>query len=307
MDPQLPSSPKKELCPICQEHLREPVSTDCGHFFCKVCLIQQAKKSSDGDILNCSVCRKPWSPNILGAGYSCEDHQKLVSWFCEEKQLFLCSQCRTSPEHRTHQDLRVDIAIFHYKQRIQRKVRKLQKFIEEPRHLPEEKQKLHTLLKQIDSEKDRLKAILEKQQTGGQLGSPLQQWLDRLNSISEEVKELQDKISEAETHLSDLVTELEEASKALNITLLKNVRDLLSKSVPEKLQYPKAYSSVLEKKVRKLLQQTSSVQAPSLSVNTPTSELCGSPLHSPSTNFQGWTDSSLALAPEPAPTSLLDS
>ncbi|XP_036622423.1 tripartite motif-containing protein 40 isoform X2 [Trichosurus vulpecula] len=231
MDPQLASSPEKGLCPICQEHLREPVTTDCGHFFCQACLIQQAKKASDGDILNCSVCRKPWSPSILGAGYSCEDHQKLVGWFCEEKQLFLCSYCRTSPEHRTHHDLPVDTAIIHYKERIHRKVRKLRKFLGEPWHLPEEKQKLHTLLKQIDSEKDRLKAILEKEQTEGQLGSPLQQWLDRLNSVSAEVKELHDKISEAETHLNDLITELEEASKALNITLLKSVRDLLSRCI----------------------------------------------------------------------------
>ncbi|XP_027732462.1 tripartite motif-containing protein 40 [Vombatus ursinus] len=304
MDPQLANSPEKGLCPICQEHLREPVSTDCGHFFCQLCLIQQAIKASDGDILNCSVCRKPWSPNILGAGYSCEDHQKLVGWFCEEKQLFLCSHCRTSPEHRTHHELSIDIAIIHYKERIHRKVRKLRKFLGELCHLPEEKGKLQTLLKQIDSEKHRLKAVLEKQQTGEQLGSPLQQWLRGLNSISEEVKELHDKISEAETYLNDLITELEKTSKELNITLLKSVRDLLNRSVPGKLCYPEANSSVLEQKVGKLLQQTSS------SVNAPTSELFDSPLSPPpssSNQLPGWTDSSLALAPGPVPTSLPDS
>uniref|UniRef100_A0A4X2JUV1 Tripartite motif containing 40 n=1 Tax=Vombatus ursinus TaxID=29139 RepID=A0A4X2JUV1_VOMUR len=226
------------LCPICQEHLREPVSTDCGHFFCQLCLIQQAIKASDGDILNCSVCRKPWSPNILGAGYSCEDHQKLVGWFCEEKQLFLCSHCRTSPEHRTHHELSIDIAIIHYKERIHRKVRKLRKFLGELCHLPEEKGKLQTLL--VDSEKHRLKAVLEKQQTGEQLGSPLQQWLRGLNSISEEVKELHDKISEAETYLNDLITELEKTSKELNITLLK-VNSLMGHAGRKKIRKRKMH------------------------------------------------------------------
>ncbi|XP_043859295.1 E3 ubiquitin ligase TRIM40 [Dromiciops gliroides] len=273
MDPQLSSSPEKELCPICQEHLRKPVSTDCGHFFCQVCLVQQAKKASDGDILNCSVCRKPWSPRILGAGYSCEDHQKLVGWFCEEKQLFLCSHCRTSPEHRTHHEISIERAITHYKERIHRKVRKHRKFLGEPWLHPEEKEKLHTLLKQINSEKQRLKTELEKQQ---QISSPLQQWLDSLDSISEEVTEHHNKISEAETYLNGQITKLEEASKELNITSLKSVSDLLSRNVPENLRCPETNSSVLEKKVEKLLQQSSLVQVPGPSLNTPTSNLCGS-------------------------------
>ncbi|XP_007483528.1 E3 ubiquitin ligase TRIM40 [Monodelphis domestica] len=269
MNPQPESSPEKGLCPICQELLREPVSTDCGHFFCQACLIQHAKKALEEDVFYCPVCRKLCSQSILGAGYYCEVHQKKVGWFCEEKQVFLCPDCYKSPEHQDHYDQPIDKAIIHYKERIHRRIRKLRKIPVESWHLPKKKEKLQTLWKQIDSEKQKLKDVLEKQQMGEQGDTDPELLLDNLNSFSEEVTVLQHKISEEETKLNDLIANMEEASKQLNITTLKSVNDLLRRNVKEKLYYLEVNSSELEKKIRKLIQPAPLIQVPCLCQNTP--------------------------------------
>lgn len=46
MVPLRENSWEEGICPICQEHLKEAVSTDCGHLFCRVCLAQYVEKAS---------------------------------------------------------------------------------------------------------------------------------------------------------------------------------------------------------------------------------------------------------------------
>lgn len=40
-------------CPVCKGDFREPVKTNCGHFFCEDCILTSFKKSK-----NCPVCQK---------------------------------------------------------------------------------------------------------------------------------------------------------------------------------------------------------------------------------------------------------
>nr|KAF6508810.1 tripartite motif containing 40 [Rousettus aegyptiacus] len=104
------NSREEGICPICQEHLKEAVSTDCGHLFCRV---------------------KPCSEGVCGATYICHSHQKKVCWFCEESRLLLCIECLVSPEHKFHCELAIEDAISHYKERLNRRSRKLRKDIGE--------------------------------------------------------------------------------------------------------------------------------------------------------------------------------
>ena len=41
-------------CQICMDLLVEPITTICGHTFCKICLIRYLRTK-----LNCPMCRKP--------------------------------------------------------------------------------------------------------------------------------------------------------------------------------------------------------------------------------------------------------
>ncbi|XP_069387901.1 zinc-binding protein A33-like isoform X1 [Paralichthys olivaceus] len=55
-------------CPVCLELFREPVILDCGHHFCKVCIIQCWEAKAD-ELSSCPKCRKSCSrklrPNSL--------------------------------------------------------------------------------------------------------------------------------------------------------------------------------------------------------------------------------------------------
>ncbi|KAI4530984.1 hypothetical protein MG293_018842 [Ovis ammon polii] len=117
------------VCPICQECLKEAVRTDCGHLFCRACLAQHLEKASASGVRSCPLCRKPCSEGVLGAGYTCDSHQKKVCWFCEESRSLLCMECLVTPEYKSHNELTIENAISHYKERLNRRVRKLRKDI----------------------------------------------------------------------------------------------------------------------------------------------------------------------------------
>ncbi|XP_062954333.1 E3 ubiquitin ligase TRIM40 [Cynocephalus volans] len=247
-------SREEGVCPICQERLKEAVSTDCGHLFCRLCLTQHAEKASASGVLCCPLCRKPCSEGVLGSGYICHSHQKRVCSFCEESRLLLCVECLVSPEHKSHLELAIENAISHYKERLNRRSRKLRKDIGELQRLKaQEEEKLRAL--QVDRGNHRLEVELESQhQTKGQLGVAPQQQLDQLEEKPAVVSRTLD-ISRAVMQISSVVTDLERTAKELDANTLKNASDLLSRSAPQKLEdiYPE-----LEKRVNKLVLRPSS-------------------------------------------------
>nr|BAD69773.1 tripartite motif-containing 40 [Macaca mulatta] len=188
------------VCPICQESLKEAVSTNCGHLFCRVCLTQHVEKASASGVFCCPLCRKPCSEEVLGTGYICPNHQKRVCRFCEESRLLLCVECLVSPEHVSHHELTIENALSHYKERLNRRSRKLRKDIVELQRL--------------------------KAQEGKKLQA-LQQWLGQLEHMPAEVARILD-ISRAVTQLSSLVIDLERTAKELDTNTLKNAGDLLN-------------------------------------------------------------------------------
>uniref|UniRef100_A0A8C7Y6Q2 RING-type domain-containing protein n=1 Tax=Oryzias sinensis TaxID=183150 RepID=A0A8C7Y6Q2_9TELE len=44
-------------CPVCLELFHDPVILECGHHFCKVCIVQCWEAKAD-DFSNCPKCRK---------------------------------------------------------------------------------------------------------------------------------------------------------------------------------------------------------------------------------------------------------
>uniref|UniRef100_G3TB61 Tripartite motif containing 40 n=1 Tax=Loxodonta africana TaxID=9785 RepID=G3TB61_LOXAF len=210
MVPLQEDSREEGLCSICQEHLKEAVRTDCGHLFCRVCLALYLKDCALKAV--CPVCRAPCSEKVLGEGYICQSHQERVSLFCEESCLLLCVKCQECPEHQSHRELAIEEAISHYKERLSRRCRKLRKDL---------------------GELQRLKAQEEdKQQIP-------QQQLDQLEDKPAEKARILD-ISRAITQHSNLITDLERTAKQLGANMLKDIRDLLNRSAPQKLEgiYP---------------------------------------------------------------------
>lgn len=88
-------------CPICKNLLVDPVSTSCGHTFCKRCLDQHISMSEP----HCPLCQEPVSskPSVNAALEALlrEFHQMQLpdlSLFCGERDAVPCDIC---DEHLT--------------------------------------------------------------------------------------------------------------------------------------------------------------------------------------------------------------
>uniref|UniRef100_A0A8C2US99 Tripartite motif containing 40 n=1 Tax=Chinchilla lanigera TaxID=34839 RepID=A0A8C2US99_CHILA len=219
------------VCAICQDLLKEAVSADCGHLFCRACLTQHVQKAS-GDLC-CPLCRKPCSEGVLGEGYLCHSHQKRVCWFCEESKLFLCVECLESPEHQPHPEPTIENAISHYKERLTRRSRKLRKDLALLQRLEAlGAERLQAL--RVGCGNHRLDTKPESlQQTEGQLEAFRRQGLDQLEGPADRAGALS--LSEAITQLSSLVAELERTARELDPSTLKHASDLLSRSALQNL------------------------------------------------------------------------
>ncbi|XP_060035131.1 tripartite motif-containing protein 75-like [Erinaceus europaeus] len=126
-------------CVICLDYMREPVTIECGHNFCQVCL--QASWQDHQDRFPCPFCRYPcqerqWTANsqlakiidtcqLLHSSrnemrqqgpHLCERHNQVLSFFCEEDLQMLCSDCVQPPDHQDHHVGSVEEVAPYYRQ-----------------------------------------------------------------------------------------------------------------------------------------------------------------------------------------------
>ncbi|XP_040843464.1 tripartite motif-containing protein 26-like isoform X3 [Ochotona curzoniae] len=120
------------LCSICLDFLKDPVTIDCGHVFCYLCIIKVCESSKHA--LHCSLCklafkkeniRHVWQmaslveniwrmkideeqntqeerPPEQQAEKLCRRHLEKLHYYCKDDKQILCVLCRESWEHRHH-------------------------------------------------------------------------------------------------------------------------------------------------------------------------------------------------------------
>lgn len=115
-------------CPICQGTLREPITIDCGHNFCRSCLTRylEIPVPDSEEPPTCPLCKEPFCPgsfrpnwqlasvvenierlklvSLPGSGEEdvCREHGEKVYFFCEDDEMQLCVVCREAQEHQAH-------------------------------------------------------------------------------------------------------------------------------------------------------------------------------------------------------------
>ncbi|KAM7135617.1 tripartite motif-containing protein 10 isoform 2-T3 [Molossus nigricans] len=142
-------------CPICQGSLREPVTIDCGHNFCRGCLTRycEVPGPAPDELPACPLCKEPFRPGSFRPNWqlasvveniqrhkarsgpaeedACPQHGEKVYFFCEDDEAQLCVVCRAAAEHRAHTVRFLEEAAGPYREQIQKCLECLRKEREE--------------------------------------------------------------------------------------------------------------------------------------------------------------------------------
>ncbi|XP_041068854.1 zinc-binding protein A33-like [Carcharodon carcharias] len=113
-------------CPICIDFFIEPVSLECGHNFCRDCILNAWAQSDHASRNSCPQCRREsgWldirSNRLLASivegfqrlwhsepaapelSLKCHLHQQDIGLFCSDDLQLICRACWRSEEHRNH-------------------------------------------------------------------------------------------------------------------------------------------------------------------------------------------------------------
>ncbi|CAM5158347.1 unnamed protein product [Eretmochelys imbricata] len=262
---------EEATCPICLEYFTDPVTLECGHNFCHVCVSQYWEGSSTDT--SCPQCRETAQQRNLrpnrqlgnmveiakrlsfraakgaGGGGVCGEHQETLKLFCEEDQTPICVVCHLSRAHRAHTVVPIEEAAQEYKVKLQGALGPLRKKLEEALALTsEEEEKTTEWQGKVKNKREMIAGEFNKLHT---LLREEEQLL--LRSLKEEERETLQRLQENVTKLSrqssslqQLITEIEEKCQQPVAELLKDVTSTLSRSENVKLQEPEAVSTDLK-------------------------------------------------------------
>ncbi|XP_066196666.1 E3 ubiquitin-protein ligase TRIM7 [Sylvia atricapilla] len=250
-------------CSVCLEFFKDPVSIECGHNFCRACIV---KSWQDLEMdFPCPQCRevfqqKSFRPNRQLANMSeiisqftlrgakgaeedglCPKHREALKLYCKDDRRTICVVCDRSREHRPHAVVPVDEASEEYKEKIQVRLDFLRK---ERQELLEFKvnddKKTQELLKTIESERQKLLSDFERlrQFLHDQEHILLGQLEKMEKNISKRQNENITDLSKEITLLNKLITELEEKIQQPMLEFLKDVMGVISRSDDVKCHKP---------------------------------------------------------------------
>ncbi|KAF4013573.1 hypothetical protein G4228_005189 [Cervus hanglu yarkandensis] len=143
----LRSLEEEVTCSICLDYLRDPVTIDCGHVFCRSCTTDIRSVSGGRPV--CPLCKKPFKKENIRPVWQlaslvenierlkvdrgrqpgeaaqeqadarlCERHREKLHYYCEDDGKLLCVMCRESREHRPHSAVLVEKAAQPHREKI---------------------------------------------------------------------------------------------------------------------------------------------------------------------------------------------
>lgn len=104
-------------CPLCLTLFDAPVTAECGHSFCRACLVRVAGEPAADGTVPCPCCQAPTRPQALSTNLQlarlveglaqvpqghCEEHLDPLSIYCEQDRTLVCGVCASLGSHRGH-------------------------------------------------------------------------------------------------------------------------------------------------------------------------------------------------------------
>ncbi|XP_004622039.2 E3 ubiquitin-protein ligase TRIM38 [Sorex araneus] len=251
-------------CSICQQLMVEPVSINCGHSFCRMCIvnfIENQKEMSSVETFCCPECHTQFQKESIRPIKQleilietikemeheklCEEHGEPFHLFCQDDGQLICWYCERTPQHKGHHtDLLKDACQF-YQKKFQEAVIKLRKLEDQCKrwklstrdHIIKWEEKINLRKQKIQSDFKNLYYFLHEEEKS---------FLWKLENEKEQVlKRLQDceaKLDKQSEELKKQILELERKCQGSAQKLLQDVKGTLSRSSAVKLKTPEAPS-----------------------------------------------------------------
>ncbi|XP_078272397.1 nuclear factor 7, brain-like [Rhinoraja longicauda] len=236
---QVESWTEEAVCPICLDFFTDPVSLECGHYFCRSCITQSWDREERN---SCPECREEFEDRTLRVSRAlarlaekartlslnrtekeskphCEKHQEELKLFCETDKKLICVICAAGREHKSHSFMPVDEAVEIYKVKSSASLAEKKSEIEkieqkQKRSISGVQKESHNLQSQITSQFAELHQILtekeqrllgeireEEKKLVKTMDKNLQEIQENLKSIQEELSKLQEQID----HKDDVI------------------------------------------------------------------------------------------------------
>ncbi|XP_054985435.1 E3 ubiquitin-protein ligase TRIM38-like [Sorex araneus] len=253
---------EEATCPICLELMTEPVIIDCGHIYCRVCIVGFIKnQSSQASSLKCPQCRESFKrdsirPNRHLASITetiketecerlCEKHGEQLHLFCEDDGQLICWRCERSPQHKGHVTALVEDACQGYRKQLQKAVTKLKVTESKYKQLKlDTTQKISSWKETIRNEEERVHSEFvylhtflhqEEEFYMCQLKKEREQKLSRLQ---DNVAHLDNKLQELKNYILELDKKCQDSAQ----NLLQGIKDTLSRNSAINMEKPEDVS-----------------------------------------------------------------
>ncbi|XP_004640188.1 E3 ubiquitin-protein ligase TRIM38-like [Octodon degus] len=251
-------------CMLCSNLLAHPVSLDCGHSYCNLCMWVFCTKDPLLKEFLCPQCKFPFNRNSwkhnkhleriievfeqmekMQYKAQCKAHGEKLQLLCEHDGQLICWRCEREPLHLGHSTVLVEDVCQVYKDKLQKAVAKLSDI-----HTECMNQKIFMTTqitewqKEIAIRKRKVKMDFEKLHTFLCEEENLYLW--RLENEEEQIvrrlRENEVKLQEKSEEIKSHIEELQATCQSSAQRLLQDAEDTLSRASAVQLEAPEALS-----------------------------------------------------------------
>ncbi|XP_017894306.1 PREDICTED: tripartite motif-containing protein 26 [Capra hircus] len=288
----LRSLEEEVTCSICLDYLRDPVTIDCGHVFCRSCTTDIRPIS--GGRPACPLCKKPFKKENIRPVWQlaslvenierlkvdggrqpgeaaqeqvdarlCERHQEKLHYFCEDDGKLLCVMCRESREHRPHSAVLVEKAAQPHREKILNHLSILRRDRDKIQGFQAKGEA--DILAALKKLQDQRQCIVAEFEQGHQfLREREQHLLGQLAKLEQELTEGREKFKTRGVgelaRLAQVISELEGKVQQPAAELMQDTRDFLNRYPRKKFWIGKPIARVVKKKTGEFSDKLQSLQ-----------------------------------------------
>ncbi|XP_055522259.1 zinc-binding protein A33-like isoform X2 [Leucoraja erinacea] len=226
-------------CPLCLELYSDPVILDCGHDFCRECIVKKWEDEAEAQCPECGQTfpEKTFKANralgklvkksrnislnlkVKGNRPYCLDHEEELKLFCETDKKLICVMCldrRDGRSHKAHNFMLINEAVEIYKEKMKgnhtsfkQKKNYFQEFEEKQEEkISEIKEQSNRLQNHITNEFTKMRDILDEKQKG-LFNDLMSQESDVLLKMEMNLRRIQDNLSLTQQMLQNVEKRLE--------------------------------------------------------------------------------------------------